>query len=67
MSNQALEPEWLNTRAVAALTSITERALEMMRARGEGPPYSRIGRRLVRYKRADVQKWLEAGRVEAKP
>lgn len=63
---QKQEPEWLDTRAVAALTSISERGLEAMRARREGPAYSRVGR-LVRYRRADVEQWLEQGRVEVKP
>lgn len=58
------EPEWLDTRAVAAMTSLTQRAIESLRQRGEGPAYSRIGRKIIRYRRADVEAWLERGKVK---
>ncbi|WP_352556849.1 hypothetical protein [Mesorhizobium caraganae] len=29
-----------------------------MRMRGEGPPYSKAGKRLVVYRRSDIDNWL---------
>ena len=43
---------------------ITRRFLELSAWRGDGPPMIWIGRRAVRYKRADVLAWIEAQRIE---
>ncbi len=37
---------------------LTRRWLELAALRGDGPPYLRISRRLVRYRRADFERWL---------
>lgn len=58
--DERLEPQWLDTRTAAALIDISPRGLESMRQRGEGPRYSKVGR-LVRYRRADIEQWLEQG------
>lgn len=41
-------PEYLTTRQAAALLGVSAKGLEAMRARGEGPPFIRVGRK-VRY------------------
>jgi hypothetical protein len=41
-------PEYLTTKEAAALLGVSPKGLEAMRARGDGPPFTRIGRR-VRY------------------
>jgi excisionase family DNA binding protein len=41
-------PEYLTTKEAAALLGVTAKGLEAMRARGEGPAFIRVGRR-VRY------------------
>jgi hypothetical protein len=41
-------PEYLDTKAAATLLGVSPKGLEAMRARGEGPPFIRVGRR-VRY------------------
>lgn len=46
-------PEYLDTKAAAALLGVSAKGLEAMRTRGAGPPYVRIGRR-VRYRAADL-------------
>ena len=55
-------PEWGNAEAVEARYGITQGQLGSLRFRGEGPSYSKRGR-MVRYRFADVERWLEAGLV----
>jgi hypothetical protein len=40
-------PEYVGTRDAARLLGISARTLEGLRARGEGPPHTRIGRRVL--------------------
>ena len=42
---------------------ITRRWLELAAHRGDGPPFLKISRRMVRYRRADFEAWLAAQRV----
>jgi hypothetical protein len=42
-----LEPEYVGTRDAARLLGISPRTLEGLRARGEGPPHTRIGKRVL--------------------
>jgi len=58
-------PEWLTTEQTAALTGFSPRALQSMRQRGEGPPYTRLGAKLIRYPLAGVREWLERGLVSS--
>ena len=51
------EEPLMDGRAVAKRTRIAVETLEAMRARGDGPPFIKIGR-LVRYKPAAVEAWL---------
>ena len=44
---------------------ITRRWLELAAHRGEGPPFLKISRRMVRYRRGDFNSWLEAQRVDS--
>lgn len=37
---------------------ITKRWLELAALKGNGPPYLRISRRFVRYRRGDFENWL---------
>ena len=54
--------ELLSRDTIEAETNggITRRWLELAAHRGDGPPYVRISRRCVRYRRADYEAWLEA-------
>ena len=49
---------WLTPQEAADRLRLSVRGLEDMRARGEGPPYSRVNHRIVRYRIADVDAWL---------
>ncbi len=47
----------------AELLGIARESLLSMRRRGEGPPYCRVSKGIVRYLRSQVIEWL-ASRVE---
>lgn len=55
----------LPQKRVAAMLSVSPRALEAWRMRGGGPPFIRISKRCVRYRRSDVDAWL--AKREASP
>jgi hypothetical protein len=50
---------------VAFLTGLSIRTLEALRLKGGGPVYLSLGRRAVRYVRADVLAWMEARRRQS--
>lgn len=55
---------FLNTAEAAKLLGLKNTAsLIQMRFRGEGPPWIRVGVRLVRYKLEDLIAWTESRRV----
>lgn len=43
----------------AALLSVSPRCMENWRYRGEGPDFVRVSGRCVRYRRSDLDKWIE--------
>lgn len=54
-------PEYLSTHQAAILVGLTDRGMEDMRLRNEGPPYTHVGRK-VRYRAADLRDWAESRR-----
>jgi predicted DNA-binding transcriptional regulator AlpA len=44
----------------AKYLGISEAALRLWRSRGEGPRHFKAGAKLVRYRRADLDSWIEA-------
>ena len=50
----------LTARQAAQYLGVSESALRLWRSRGEGPRYFRAGEKLVRYRRADLDFWIEA-------
>ena len=42
---------------------VPARWLELAAMRGDGPPMVRISRRMIRYRAADVEAWIEARTV----
>lgn len=48
----------LPPKTVASMLSVSVRALEAWRYRGEGPPFIRISARCVRYRRSAIEAWL---------
>jgi len=58
-------PDDLLTETEAArVLKVSPRTLRRWRAVSEGPPWTRLGPRQVRYRRAALQKWLEENERE---
>ena len=49
----------LNENAVADLLGISTRTLQSWRVKGGGPAYTKLGR-AVRYRRVDIDRWIDA-------
>lgn len=49
---------WMTPEDAATYLRLTKRGLEDMRAQSVGPRYHKVGARLVRYHRADLDCWL---------
>jgi excisionase family DNA binding protein len=52
---QALTP-----RQAARYLGVSDATLRLWRSGGKGPKYFRAGEKLVRYRRADLDAWIEA-------
>lgn len=57
--------ELVTTTELASWLRVSPAWVEIGRGKGYGPPYVRIGPRRIRYRRADVLRWLES-RVHAR-
>lgn len=51
-------PTLLDTPATANLLGVAPRTLEAWRMRGNGPPFITLSPRCVRYRLAEVERWL---------
>ncbi|RWG78546.1 helix-turn-helix domain-containing protein [Mesorhizobium sp.] len=51
-------PQTLRTDDAARYVGISPSTLSKMRLRGEGPPYAKIGKRIVVYNKDDLAEWL---------
>lgn len=56
------EPETVDEQYLAERFQIPRATWQDWRYRGKGPPFFRLGRRLVRYRLADVRAWLDSHR-----
>lgn len=54
----------LTEKQAARILSVGDKCLQAWRVRGGGPTYLKIGR-LVRYKQADLESWLQTRRRES--
>jgi predicted DNA-binding transcriptional regulator AlpA len=52
--------EALDTNQTARLLGVSTQWLEICRHRGEGPTFTRLSPRMIRYVRRDVVAWLKA-------
>ncbi|MBI4191552.1 MAG: helix-turn-helix domain-containing protein [Betaproteobacteria bacterium] len=57
-----IERGYVQTSGAAAFLSLSDAWLRLLRSRGEGPPYYRLGRRVV-YRRDDLIEWASRFRV----
>jgi excisionase family DNA binding protein len=53
------DKKMLWTKDVAKLLRLSERTIERMRERGDGPPWCKCGRSIL-YQRSDLDDWLRA-------
>ncbi len=57
------DEDWVKPAVVAEHLDITENVLAIMRHRGEGPSYSKMSRRAIRYLMSDVHRWMRSCRI----
>lgn len=57
-------PTWLRHHEAATYLGMSTWALARSRATGEGPPFYRLGARLIGYRREDLDAWLHARRCQ---
>ena len=57
--------EYLTQRETAELLRVSSRTLRDWRRTGTGPPFSRVGTKLIRYLKADVDAWVAKTRQES--
>ncbi len=53
----------LKTSGAAAYVGCSVPLMELMRREGRGPKYFLCGKRLVRYRPADLEEWMQANVV----
>jgi predicted DNA-binding transcriptional regulator AlpA len=49
----------LDQKRVATILGISTRTLERYRLTGMGPPYAKIGGKLIRYRQSDLEAWVQ--------
>jgi predicted DNA-binding transcriptional regulator AlpA len=54
------DDELLDTAAVASWLGVSVQWLILLRGKGEGPRYSRLSPKIVKYKRGEIKKWLRS-------
>lgn len=52
--------ETLTPKQAAKYVGISEAALRLWRSENKGPRFFKAGEKLVRYRRVDVDQWIEA-------
>jgi predicted DNA-binding transcriptional regulator AlpA len=52
------DDQLLNTKQLAALLSVSEQFVELARHKGEGPEWTALGPRCIRYQMGKVRQWL---------
>ena len=53
-------PEWLSPEVAARYLDTSTNTLADWRSKGKGPRFKRIGQRMVRYSKADLDEFMEA-------
>ena len=60
--NSVLAPEYVSPSQAAVITGVPVKTFEVMRWRGDGPRFFRLGtgpRARVRYRISDLREWVE--------
>jgi len=53
------DEDMLTEAEVARMLGVSLSTVKRLRASGEGPPSIRVGKRALRYRRSDVEAWLQ--------
>ncbi len=61
-----MDKEYVTAGEAAEIVRRPASTLAYWRHRGEGPPYAKVGRRVL-YRRLDVEAWLSDQFAESKP
>jgi len=61
--DEANAPEVMTTEEAAEFLQCSVAHLEIARTRGGGPPFARLGPRLIRYRKAALLAYLAKGEV----
>ena len=62
MSKQPSTPILLTEKETAKILGFSIRTLQKWRVKGGGPRFVRVSARAIRYRRADLDQWIE-GRI----
>ncbi len=62
-----MENNLLDQGEVAELLGVHPKTLGIWRDRKQGPPFIRLGEKLIRYNVEDVRAWVESQREKATP
>ena len=54
------QPSLLTPKKAASYLGVSDAALRLWRSEGKGPRFFRAGEKLIRYRRADLDFWIEA-------
>jgi excisionase family DNA binding protein len=57
----------LTPQHAAKYLGISEAALRLWRSRGEGPRHFKAGEKLIRYRKTDLDSWIESRLSEPAP
>lgn len=57
----------LTPQQAARYVGVSEAALRLWRSRGCGPRYFKAGEKLIRYRRSDLDAWIESRLSECRP
>ncbi len=61
-----MSDSYLNTVQAASILGLKPSTLEAWRMYGRGPPWIRMGPRIVRYRLSDLNQWISENIVENK-
>jgi predicted DNA-binding transcriptional regulator AlpA len=61
-----IEQSTFNEKRSAAYIGVSSATLRLWRSKGEGPRYFKAGEKLIRYRKGDLDEWIEA-RLSASP
>ena len=67
-ANQPLRPDqvFIDEKELSRRTTLSLTTLQVMRRKGGGPPFAKLGERRIAYRLSDVERWL-AARIQGGP